>query len=81
MTLTLTSSAFRNGESITGRNSCEGENLSPPLSWTGTPAGTKAWALIMDDPDAPAGVWVHWVLYDVSSGTTSLKRQGAPAKE
>ena len=80
MTLTLTSSAFRNGQPLPERNSCEGEDLSPPLSWTGTPAGTKAWALIMEDPDAPAGVWVHWVLYDVSFATTSLK-EGLPKND
>jgi Raf kinase inhibitor-like YbhB/YbcL family protein len=70
MTLTLTSSGFKSQGSIPKRNTCDGENVSPPLTWTGVPAGTKSLALIVDDPDAPdpahpKRTWVHWVLYNL----------------
>ena len=52
--------------------SCEGSDISPPLDWTNAPANTKSFALIMDDPDAPVGTWVHWVLYDLPANTTGL---------
>ena len=70
--LTVTSSAFASGGADPFKYTCEGANVSPPLSWTGAPAGAKSLALICDDPDAPAGTWVHWVLYNLPSGTTSL---------
>ena len=70
MTLTLTSSGFKAQGSIPKRNTCDGENVSPPLAWTGVPAGAKSLALIVDDPDAPdpahpKRTWVHWVLYNL----------------
>jgi Raf kinase inhibitor-like YbhB/YbcL family protein len=65
MTIQLTSSAFKEGEAIPRRYTCDGENLSPALSWSGVPQGTASLALIVDDPDAPAGTWVHWVLADL----------------
>lgn len=74
-TLTVTSSAFRNGEGIPKKYAYkgEGENVSPPLSWSGAPEGTKEFVLICDDPDAPrAEAWVHWVLYKIPVTTTSL---------
>lgn len=61
----VASSAFAFGEMIPARYTCDGENLSPPLVWSGIPQDAKSVALIMDDPDAPAGTWVHWVLYDI----------------
>jgi len=70
--MTLTSSAFATGGSIPAKYTCEGANVSPPLSWTGAPAGTQSVALICDDPDAPAGTWVHWVLYNLPSGVSAL---------
>lgn len=66
MSLQLTSSAFVHGERIPVRYTCDGEDLSPPLRWEDVPAGTQSLVLIMDDPDAPMGTWVHWVLYDLS---------------
>lgn len=63
--LTLRSSAFRDGGSLPVLFTCDGENVSPPLAWDGVPDGARAMVLTMDDPDAPAGDWVHWVLYDV----------------
>jgi len=61
----VTSAAFVQGEPIPVRYTCDGEDLSPPLSWRGVPPGTQSLVLIMDDPDAPVGTWVHWVLYNV----------------
>lgn len=65
MGLTLTSAAFREGEAIPSQYTCDGEDLSPPLAWTPAPDGTKSLALISDDPDAPMGTWVHWVVYNI----------------
>lgn len=65
MTMTLTSSAFANGQSIPAKYSCVGMEVSPPLEWNGAPVDTKSFALIMDDPDAPMGTWVHWILYNI----------------
>lgn len=61
----LSSSEFVQGGSIPRKYSCEGMDISPPLSWTDTPAGTKSLVLIMDDPDAPLGTWVHWVIFNI----------------
>ncbi len=72
MAFELTSTAFANGETIPQKYTCDGLDLSPPLKWTDTPAGTESLALICDDPDAPAGIWVHWVLYGLSPDTTGL---------
>jgi Raf kinase inhibitor-like YbhB/YbcL family protein len=68
----ITSSAFRDGEAIPRTYTCDGEDVSPPLSWSGAPEGTKSFALIADDPDAPVGTWVHWVVYNLPAGLTSL---------
>ena len=72
MTVQLSSSAFRDGEAIPQKYTCDGEDVSPQLSWSGLPQDTKSLALIVDDPDAPAGTWVHWVLYDISPSESSL---------
>ncbi len=72
MTLILTSGAFKEGGTIPARHSCDGADTSPPLAWSGTPAGAVAFALIADDPDAPAGTWVHWVLFNLPGTLTSL---------
>lgn len=61
----LTSIAFKNGGMIPAKYTCDGNNGSPPLSWTSVPNGTKSIAIICDDPDAPMGTWVHWVIYDL----------------
>ena len=63
--LTVTSSAFDDGRPIPTRFSCSGADLSPELSWSAGPSGTKTYALIVDDPDAPGGTFVHWVLYNL----------------
>jgi Raf kinase inhibitor-like YbhB/YbcL family protein len=72
MSLTLTSDAFATGQSIPAKYSCTGKNISPSLAWTEPPASTNSFALIVDDPDAPAGTWVHWVLYNIPANTHTL---------
>jgi Raf kinase inhibitor-like YbhB/YbcL family protein len=72
VTMQLTSSAFSEGQEIPAKYTCDGENVSPPLKWSGAPAETKSFALIADDPDAPVGTWVHWVLFDLAGTTTEL---------
>ncbi|MDA8382716.1 MAG: YbhB/YbcL family Raf kinase inhibitor-like protein [Betaproteobacteria bacterium] len=73
MTLTLTSPSFRSGEPIPKPYTCDGADGSPPLAWTGTPADTKAFALVVEDPDAPGGTWVHWVLYNIPAHAHALE--------
>jgi Raf kinase inhibitor-like YbhB/YbcL family protein len=65
MPLTLHSPAVEEGGSLPRKYSCDGDDVSPPLSWTEAPDETESLVLIMDDPDAPAGTWVHWVVYDI----------------
>ncbi len=72
MSLRLTSGAFENGGVIPERYSKNGGNVSPSLSWSGVPQGSKSMALIVDDPDAPSGVFVHWVLYGIPPAITGL---------
>jgi Raf kinase inhibitor-like YbhB/YbcL family protein len=80
MGITLSSTAFNEGEKIPSRYTCDGENFSPPLSWDETPASTKAFALIVDDPDAPIGSFTHWVIYNIPATARQL-REGIPGKE
>jgi Raf kinase inhibitor-like YbhB/YbcL family protein len=68
MSFTIRSEAFREGGSIPAEHTCDGVDRSPPLSWSGEPPATKSFALIVHDPDAPSGDWVHWLLYDVPGG-------------
>lgn len=70
MTIRVTSPAFANGQPIPSKYTCDGQNISPPLSWTAGPVGTESYALIMDDPDAPGRTWVHWIAWNISQ--TSL---------
>ena len=72
-TMQLTSTAFKEGEAIPTSHGYEDENLSPPLKWSDVPQGAKSFALICDDPDAPRGTWVHWVLFNISADTRELK--------
>lgn len=77
MSLELSSPAFTEGGSIPARYTCDGDDLSPALSWTGVPPGTESLALIVDDPDAPdpaapKRTWVHWVIYNLPPDTTAL---------
>jgi Raf kinase inhibitor-like YbhB/YbcL family protein len=68
----LTSTAFGEGGRIPTHYTCEGDDVSPPLAWSGAPAGTQSFALLCDDPDAPAGTWHHWAAYDIPVETSSL---------
>ena len=68
----LTSGAFSDGATIPARYSCDGADVSPPLAWSGTPEGTRSLALICDDPDAPGGTFVHWVLYNVPAHLSQI---------
>lgn len=80
MAFTLTSPAFTDGSTIPQEHTCDGANVSPPLEATDVPPGAKTLALICDDPDAPGGNFVHWVLYDVSADQRRLP-EGVPALE
>ncbi len=79
MTLSVTSSAFHNGQPIPAIYSCKGDDTSPALMWDVPPVGTKSFALIMDDPDAPGGTWVHWVIYNIPASSRGLQA-AAPTK-
>ncbi len=77
MAMQITSAAFAPMAAIPRRHTCEGEDVSPPLAWTGAPAGTRSFALVVDDPDAPDPAaprmnWVHWVLYDLPPDASGL---------
>lgn len=72
MAFKLTSSVFSHGGTIPRKFTGEGDDVSPPLAWEGAPAGTKEFTLVCDDPDAPAGVWVHWVIYGIPANVRSL---------
>jgi Raf kinase inhibitor-like YbhB/YbcL family protein len=70
--LTVTSAAFAEGASIPKQYSCDGESISPPLKWTGAPARTSSFVLIVDDPDAPSGTFTHWVAFDIPPTETEI---------
>ena len=72
MAFKLISPEFTEGQPIPRKFTCDGLDISPPLSWQDVPAGTKSLALILNDPDAPAGDWVHWVLYNLPAATRHL---------
>ncbi len=74
----LTSPAFEEGQPIPQRHTCDGDDVSPPLAWTAAPAGTRSFALICDDPDAPIGNWVHWVIWSIPAASTELPEMVAP---
>ena len=83
MTFTLQSSAFQHGGAIPRRYTCDGDDVSPPLRWSGAPEKTRCFALIVDDPDAPdpaapKRVYVHWVLHDVPASVTSIDEDAEP---
>jgi Raf kinase inhibitor-like YbhB/YbcL family protein len=80
MAFELSSPVFKDGELIPSRNTCEGEDLSPPLHWTVPPAATKSFIIIADDPDAPGGTWVHWVIYNIPLDLRGLP-EGIPPRD
>lgn len=77
----LTSTAFVQGSPIPQQYTCDGEDISPPLEWSDPPAGTHSFALIADDPDAPVGTWVHWVLYNLPADSHALPEAIPPDTE
>jgi Raf kinase inhibitor-like YbhB/YbcL family protein len=72
MSIQITSSAFKEGDKIPRQYTCDDKNISPPLDWTGVPVNSTSLTIIMDDPDAPAGTWVHWVLFDLKPDINGL---------
>ncbi len=75
----LESSAFKEGEMIPSEYTCEGLNTRVPLSWSEVPEGVKSFAIIVDDPDAPSGDFVHWLIFNIPLKTTELPENGEPA--
>ena len=80
----LSSTSFRHNQPVPAKFTCEGQDVSPALKWENAPAGTKSFALICDDPDAPAGTWVHWVIWGIPATATGLpenvaKTESVPA--
>jgi Raf kinase inhibitor-like YbhB/YbcL family protein len=80
MALSLRSVAFETGSRIPQIYTCDGRDVSPPLRWTGAPQGTESFALICDDPDAPMGTWVHWVIYNIPADGDRLS-EAVPVSE
>jgi len=76
----IASLAFKGGERIPAKYTCDGEDVSPPLSWSGAPKGTKTYALIVDDPDAPVGVFTHWVIFNIPASEGGLP-ENTPKKD
>jgi Raf kinase inhibitor-like YbhB/YbcL family protein len=77
--LTVTSPAFSTGAAIPAKYTCDGEDVSPPLIFGAVPAGTRSLTLIMDDPDAPVGTWVHWVVWNIPAQTREIPENSLPA--
>lgn len=73
----LSSTAFRSGSAIPRRYTCDGDDISPPLKWSGPPEETRSFVLLCDDPDAPGGIWHHWAAYDIPADLTSLAEGAA----
>lgn len=73
--LDLKSPAFNDNETIPVKYTCKGDDISPALAWDGVPEGTKSFVLIMDDPDAPMGTWIHWVMYNIPGSESGLEEK------
>ena len=81
MTISVRSPAFQEGGMIPSKYTCDGQDLSPPLMWEGVPEATKSIALISDDPDAPMGTWVHWVMWNIPPNVRELAENVPPERE
>lgn len=81
MEIKLKSSAFENGGMIPKKYTCDGDDMSPPLSWSQVPEETQSFAIICDDPDAPMGTWVHWVAYNIPPEVNGLKENITPERK
>jgi Raf kinase inhibitor-like YbhB/YbcL family protein len=77
-TLTITSPAFRSGEFIPSKYTCDGADVNPALAIGNVPSEAKSLAIIMDDPDAPSGMWVHWVVWDIDPKTQEIPEDSVP---
>ncbi|MBR9699038.1 YbhB/YbcL family Raf kinase inhibitor-like protein [Candidatus Woesearchaeota archaeon] len=77
----LTSTAFQHEETIPIKYTCQGEDINPQLSWDGVPEATRSFALIMDDPDAPMGTWIHWLVKDIPATAREIKENSIPGTE
>lgn len=73
MTLEITSSSFEQGQNIPQKHTCIGNDVSPQIAWNGAPEGVESYAIIADDPDAPMGTWVHWVVYNIPADVNELQ--------
>jgi Raf kinase inhibitor-like YbhB/YbcL family protein len=80
MKFALISPVFTDGGTIPTQYTCKGADISPPLQWTNAPASTRSFALVVDDPDAPSGTWVHWVLYDIPNNVHETP-EGIPKQD
>ena len=80
MTMKLVIAAFPEGGAIPALHTCEGADLSPAIEWSGAPAGTKSFVLIVDDPDAPGGTWNHWLLFDIPATVHAIAQGYKPGK-
>ena len=77
----LTSTAFTHGSAVPKRYTCQGIDINPPLTWSDIPEGTKSFALIVDDPDAPARTWVHWLVKDIPANARKIPEDTNPGNQ
>ena len=80
-TMELTSNAFKEGESIPKKYTCQGENINPDLKWSDVQKETKSFALIIDDPDAPIGLWTHWLVKDIPADAREIRENNIPGTQ
>lgn len=78
MAFTLSSPAFNSNTNLPSQFTCEGENVSPSLRWEEAPDNTRSFALIVDDPDAPSGTWVHWTLFNIPPDVYQIEQDNTP---
>lgn len=74
----IASSAFQNNQLMPAKYTCDGDNINPPLTFSDVPQGTKSLVLIVDDPDAPMGTWVHWTVWNIDPTTNEIKENSIP---
>ncbi len=79
--LILTSASFRDGERMQVVHTCDGDDTSPPLAWTGVPVETRSFVLLCEDPDAPRGIWLHWLIWNLPADAIELKPGVPPSPE
>jgi Raf kinase inhibitor-like YbhB/YbcL family protein len=77
----LTSSVYKEGDTIPRTYTCQGQNINPPLRWDEAPSATKSFALVFDDPDAPMGTWYHWIVKDIPAETRQVMENSIPGVE